>query len=134
MLVNTAGPDGDSNLPPVTAPANSHTDTVSTNGHRTTAADAAARTAVAASANADPVASIGGGSGSRSRARTVNPARIRSACAANRRSHPRTVADAIPNAAAMRRCPRPAARPASPAPITAALSARRSKPTRESST
>jgi hypothetical protein len=134
VLVNIAGPDGASNRPPLTAPANSHTDTASTNGHRNPAADAAARTAAAASANTEPVASTGGGSGSRSRASTVNAARIRSACAAKRRNHPRTVEHAIPNPAAIRRCPKPAARPTSPAPITAALSARRSSPTSESST
>jgi hypothetical protein len=63
VLVNIAGPHGDKSAPLVTAPANSHADTVSTDGHRTPAAAAADNTALAASANTEPVASIGGGSG-----------------------------------------------------------------------
>ena len=103
MLVNIVGPPGANSRPPVTAPANSHTDTVNTNGHRTLAAAAADSTALAASANAELVASIGGGSGARSRASTVNAARIGSACAPNRRSQPRTVDDATANPVAIRR-------------------------------
>jgi hypothetical protein len=134
VLVNIAGPHGDSSAPLVTAPANSHADSVSTNGHRTPAAAAADTTALVASANTEPVASIGGGSGSRSRARTVNAARIGSASAVKRRNHPRTVDAATAKPVAIRRWPKPAARPASAAPITAAPSARRSKLTNESNT
>jgi hypothetical protein len=71
VLVNIADPDCASNPPAVTAPANSHTDRVSTTGRRNPAADAAIPMAATSSANTESVASIGGGSGSRSRARTV---------------------------------------------------------------
>lgn len=56
-----------------------------------TAAAPARPIASTASANTDPLGSNGAASGSKACSSRVNPTRITSACAVNRRSHPRTV-------------------------------------------
>ena len=68
-----------------------------------------------------------------SRSNRANPARIGSACAANRDSQPRTVEAGRPAAAQIRRHPQPAARASSVAQITATASTRRPRQNRGSS-
>jgi hypothetical protein len=63
--------------------------------------------------------------GSRAHNTPVKAARSACARAVNRRSQPRTVAAGRPARSATRRCPSPAAAPASATPITPAASARR---------
>lgn len=135
MLVNSTGGEGASKLPWVNAAAICHADNVATTDpHRPTIAAAAASTAATASANGDPAGPAGAVSERTRTANPVNTMRIGSAREANRRSQPRTVPAGRPNAAAIHRCPRPAALASRPALITAATSARPDSATAGSST
>lgn len=91
-------------------------------------------TAAIASAHADPAGPGNTGSGASARHHQVNTARTASTRAAKRRNQPRTVAGARSSRAAIRRCPSPTAFAASAAPITAAVSARRTSTSTGSST
>lgn len=124
MLVVYQVKIGASNLPPVTAEAICHGGTVPRAGHRETIAARQPRIAATASANNDLDSAGTCGSGPVSTSNTVNITRTRSACAANRRSHPRTVSACLPSPAAIVRNPPPVAFAASAAPITSAKSAR----------
>ena len=84
-------------------------------------------TAATASAHPDPAGPGNTGSGASARHHRVNTTRTASTRAAKRRNQPRTVSGGRPSSAAIRRCPTPAAFAASAAPITAAVSARRSQ-------
>ena len=87
-----------------------------------------------ASAHADPAGPGSTGSGVRSRHHPVNTARTASTRPAKRRSQPRTVSAGRPSNAAINRCPAPVAFAVKPAPITAAVSARRTSNTTGNST
>ena len=135
MLVHSIGGDSANNWPLLSAAATSHADNVATAApQRRATAAAAANTAATASANAEPAGTNPAGSASRSRTSPVNTRRNTSAREANRRSQPRTVAAGRANTPAMRRAPHPAARAANPAPITAAVSARRANASTGSNT
>jgi hypothetical protein len=88
---------------------------------------AVAPIAAMASAHADPAGPGSTGSGARARHQRVNTARTGSTRAAKRRSQPRTVSGGRPSRAAISRCPAPVAFAVNPAPITAAVSARRTQ-------
>ncbi len=87
-----------------------------------------------ASAHADPAGPGNTGSGARSRHHRVNTARTASTRSAKRRNQPRTVSGGRPSSAAISRCPDPVAFAVNPAPITAAVSARRTSNSTGSST
>jgi hypothetical protein len=125
VLLNSTVEPGASSAPDVTAQATCHGDTPNTSAQRRTTAPAAATITATASATGEPAGSGSPGSGSTAHNSTVNAARSTPARAANRRSHPRTVAAGRPNRSATRRCPHPAAAHTNAAPITPATSARR---------
>jgi hypothetical protein len=133
VLIGYPGQPGANNRPPDTAAAHGHSGTVNTANRPATAA-AAAPIAATASAHTPPAGPGITGSAATARNNTVNHRRTASTRPANRRSQPRTVSAGRPNAAAIRRCPTPAALAASAAPITATASARRSNNPAGSST
>ena len=111
----------------MTAEASCHGDTAPTIPSRRRAAATTAPTISTASANTDPAGWTGPCSGSIS---TRSPTRIDRAGSAfrlNARSQPRTVDAGRSSRAAIGRCPAPAAFCRNAAPITSALSARRSR-------
>jgi len=128
VLIHSGGQPGANNRPPEIATATSHGDTAGSTNRLATARPTAA---TAASASAHPVPAGSGitGSGSTARNHTVNHARNCSTRPANRRNHPRTVNAGRPTNTAIRRHPNPVAFAANAAPITAAVSARRSNAT-----
>ncbi len=125
MLIDTGGQQGASSREPETAQAIRQGDSPTTFGHRAAAPIDAAITDATASANTDPAAAAGTGSGASVTSSAVNNPRTASAREENRRNHPRTVAPGRPNRSATRRHPNPAALSASPAPTTSTASARR---------
>ena len=126
VLITPTPVPGASSRPPVTAAASSHGDSASApRPQRRTTAAAAATIAATASPAGEPPGAGSSGSGSSAHSTPVNADRRASARDANRRSQPRTVEAGRPACSATRRCPSPAAAPASAAPITAAVSARR---------
>jgi len=90
----------ESNRPRLAVDANDHGATAP---RRNDAARAATAMASTASANTDPVGTIGANIGSKSWATTVNHTRTASAVEAKRRNHPRTVDAGKPAAVAARR-------------------------------
>jgi hypothetical protein len=120
------GQPGSSNRAPEIADAACQTGTSPIENRAPTAA-ATARTA--AMASAEPAGPGSTGSGVRSRHHPVNTERTASTRPAKRRSQPRIVAAGRPSSAAINRCPAPVAFAVKPAPITAAVSARRTSNT-----
>ena len=102
--------DGDSSRPALTELASTPGDTLpAAAGQRRPVALAAAATAATASAAADPAGASGGGSASRAHNHLVNSPRTSPAREANRATQLRTVDAGHPSAAAIFRCPAPAA-------------------------
>lgn len=134
MLDGYRGQPGDSSRPPLAALAARHGDTAPMPGQREETAHAAPATAATASANGDGPCAGGTGSTPVSTSSPVKKTRTASARDPNRRSQPRTVATARPDAAAIGRAPFPRALAASAAPITSARSARLSSAKTGSST
>jgi len=128
VLIDTTDPVGLNRPPEVTAAASSHTDNPLTAApHRRTVAKAAATSTATASANAPPPGSGTTGSGSTATSNSVKPSRSTWARSRIRRTQPRTVPAGRSSRAAIRRCPHPTAASTTPAPITTASSARRTK-------